>query len=254
MSIIYFLVALIATTLGSLVGLGGGVIIKPVLDTLGHYDLSTISLLSSMTVFSMAIVSTYRQIRKGFKIELRLYVLSLGGILGGILGKALFSFFISLMPGSQAQGIQAIILGLLLLIVLFKAKLPQWNIQNLFFTLIIGLSLGTIASFLCIGGGPINVAVMIIFLGMGIKEAAVCSVFIILWSQFSKLAVIYFNTGFSGYDLSMLAFMIPAAIFGGLLGSRLNRFLPNHAINQVFNIMLIILIGLNIYNAIVFLT
>ena len=56
MNIIYFLVGIIATTIGAISGIGGGVIIKPVLDTLGNYDISTISILSSFTRFLCQIV------------------------------------------------------------------------------------------------------------------------------------------------------------------------------------------------------
>ncbi|WP_062320313.1 hypothetical protein [Halolactibacillus sp. JCM 19043] len=60
MAVLYFLVALVATLLGSLAGLGGGVIIKPILDLLGDFDLATISILSSVTVLSMAVVSMFK--------------------------------------------------------------------------------------------------------------------------------------------------------------------------------------------------
>ena len=75
MNLLYLFIALGATTLGSMAGLGGGVIIKPILDFLGDYNLSTISVLSSFTVFSMAIVSIIKQIRYKFKIEVRKTVL-----------------------------------------------------------------------------------------------------------------------------------------------------------------------------------
>ena len=49
MMILYFGIGLLATIFGSLVGLGGGVVIKPVLDAIGTYDLTTIGILSSFT-------------------------------------------------------------------------------------------------------------------------------------------------------------------------------------------------------------
>ncbi|MBQ8765208.1 MAG: sulfite exporter TauE/SafE family protein, partial [Clostridia bacterium] len=58
--IIYFLLALFATTIGSLTGMGGGVIIKPLMDVLGDFDVQTIGVISSITVFSMAIVSVIK--------------------------------------------------------------------------------------------------------------------------------------------------------------------------------------------------
>ena len=53
--IIYFILALLATTVGSLTGMGGGVIIKPLMDVFGGYDVQTIGVISSITVFTMAI-------------------------------------------------------------------------------------------------------------------------------------------------------------------------------------------------------
>ena len=73
--ILYFCIGLFATTFGSLVGLGGGVVIKSILDAIGTYDLTTIGILSSFTVFSMAVVSTGRQIKKGFKVEKNMLIL-----------------------------------------------------------------------------------------------------------------------------------------------------------------------------------
>lgn len=53
MVLIYFLVALLSTICGSMAGLGGGVIIKPVLDFLGDYNIETIGVLSACTIFSI---------------------------------------------------------------------------------------------------------------------------------------------------------------------------------------------------------
>lgn len=71
MMLIYFLVAVMATTIGATAGIGGGIIIKPILDFMGGYNLETIGILSSFTVFSMAIVSIIKQIRYKVKIEIR---------------------------------------------------------------------------------------------------------------------------------------------------------------------------------------
>ena len=46
--IIYTLVILTATSLGAVAGLGGGVIIKPLLDLVGAHDAATINIYSSV--------------------------------------------------------------------------------------------------------------------------------------------------------------------------------------------------------------
>ena len=62
MEIIYFLVAILATTIGATAGLGGGVVIKPVLDSINTFTLPTVNLLSSATIFIMAVVSIIKQL------------------------------------------------------------------------------------------------------------------------------------------------------------------------------------------------
>ncbi len=249
MVLVYFLLAFIATTLGAMAGLGGGVIIKPILDIYGHYDISTISILSSLTVLTMAVVSTINQMRLGFKIKKNMIVLTIGAILGGAFGKQLFSPFVISINSNQLRGRQAIILALLLIIVAFKDKLPKSSIKNIGVIFLLGVLLGTIATFLGIGGGLINVAILCIVLGFSTKDAAVISIFIILFSQASKLALIQLDSGFSNYDLSMLKFMIPGGIVGGYLGSRFNRVFDNRVINQIFNYILIGIILINVYIA-----
>lgn len=60
MTAVYFLIALLATTAGAMTGMGGGVIIKPLLDLLGDYDAATIGVLSALTVFVMSLVSQWQ--------------------------------------------------------------------------------------------------------------------------------------------------------------------------------------------------
>ncbi|SHH18813.1 sulfite exporter TauE/SafE family protein [Clostridium grantii] len=253
MELIYFIIALLATTLGTMTGLGAGVIIKPLLDTFAHFDLSTTGLLSSFAVFFMAIVSTIKQWKVGFKFEKRLYVISAGAIMGGIIGNLLFGKFLLIVPEDIGKAIQALILALLLIMVIFRSKLPHFHIKNLIATFIIGIILGTIASFLGIGGGPFNVAVLIMFFAMDIKKAAINSVFIILLSQFSKLLTILITTGFSSYNLKMLWFMIPASIIGGHMGTKLNHHISSEKIHKIFILLVILMVALNVYNAIEFL-
>lgn len=249
MFIIYFFIAFIATVLGSLAGLGGGVIIKPCLDTLSSYSLLTINTLSSFTVFSMAAISTFKQIKLGFKVEKKMIFIAIGSILGGILGKYLFSIFILLLENENlAKSIQSLILALLLSILIFKNKFPKHNIQNLYFSFFIGIFLGTIAAFLGIGGGPINVVILTVFMSLSTKEAAINSVFIIFLSQFSNLSMTIIKGSYHQLNLFILSTMVIGGISGGILGTTLNKKLSNNIIEKIFNISIFLIILLNIYN------
>ncbi|MCD8352587.1 MAG: hypothetical protein LUC93_18445, partial [Planctomycetaceae bacterium] len=63
--LLYLAIALCSTTAGALTGMGGGVIIKPVIDLVGHYDAASINALSSLTVLIMSVVSVARLWRGG---------------------------------------------------------------------------------------------------------------------------------------------------------------------------------------------
>lgn len=256
MSIIYFFVALLSTIAGSMAGLGGGVIIKPVLDFLGDYNLATIGVLSSFTVFSMAVVSIIKQLTYKNKFDIKnTGALAIGSILGGLLGQKLLTFILNNITSRSVSLIQSGVLAVLLIFVYIyinnKEKFKSFKIDNFILSIVIGIFLGAIAAFLGIGGGPINVAFLTIFFSMDAKNAARDSVMIILFSQAAKLLTITFGTGFSGYDLTMLPYMIFGGIFGGFIGAKFNRMFSNKIILRVFNVVVVLIIGLNIYNFII---
>ena len=255
MGIIYFILAFASTLVGSMAGLGGGVIIKPVLDAIGLDNIYTISILSSATVFSMAVVSTVKQVISGFKIRKTFIFMVIGAAIGGVAGKQLFSIFASGYDEEIIQVIQAMILIALLIIALFRRHLPDWEIENPIITALTGAALGTAAAFLGVGGGPINVAVIVMFLAVGIRDAAVVSILIILFSQGAKLLSIGVTGGFAEIEgLFKLFYMIPGGIAGGLFGAVLNRKLDKKFIHRIYNIILVIVIILNIYNIAALLT
>jgi len=248
MGILYFIIVLAATTAGAIAGVGGGVIIKPALDALGHYNIQTIGVLSSIAVLSMAIVSTARRFIQGLKIDLKIVLLATGAIAGGIIGKVIFYILVESIDPVIVKVIQSALIALLMIIILFKNKLPRAHIKSLVIVFLSGLVLGMLASFLGIGGGPVNVAVLYLLFNMDIKKAAVGSIFIILMAQASKIVTISLTGGFGGYDLSMLWYMIPAGITGGLIGSWLYNRIGEKAIHILFDITVAIVIVICIFN------
>jgi hypothetical protein len=256
MSVGYFLVGFLATTIGAMAGLGGGVIIKPVLDALGNFDIASIGVLSSATVLSMSTVSLVKAYFGDMHLKGKeSLMLAVGSVSGGILGKILFAQSLERLgdPG-LLKTIQASILVTLLFAVFIslnlKDKINVYNIENLFMTLIIGLILGTISSFLGVGGGPFNVVVLALLFSMGIKESALNSIFIIFCAQSSGLLRIYFTTGFSEYNLSMLNWMILGGVIGGFVGSFLLHRIHGRYIERIFNATLAVIIIINIYNVV----
>lgn len=78
--------------MGAICGIGGGEIIKPVLDALGIMDVAAISFLSGCMVLDMTAYSVVRSKRSGSsRIDpVTTLPLALGAALGGVLGKQLF--------------------------------------------------------------------------------------------------------------------------------------------------------------------
>ncbi|ONI44972.1 hypothetical protein AN641_05215 [Candidatus Epulonipiscioides gigas] len=251
--ILYLIVGLAATTIGAISGLGGGIIIKPVLDSFGQYDIATISILSASTLFAMAIVSLAQKFREKAKFEYKkLLSLSFGSILGGFVGKSLFQLFTTIVSEDIAQIIQSICLALLMVLILlfsiYKDRIKTFKVTNIFICLVTGILLGSIAVFLGIGGGPINVAVIIILFSCNAKEAAFYSIFTIFFSQLTTLATTLFTTGFGIYNLEVLGYMIVGGISGGFLGSKISKKISNKQVEKIFNITLGLIILLNIFN------
>lgn len=256
MIIICFLIAIIATTIGASSGIGGGVIIKPVLESFNMFDLKTVTLLSSITIFSMAVVSLIKQIKMKDPINFKTTVtIALGSTLGGVLGEKLLKFMLSLSSNSKGVSIlQSLMLIFLLAIVYVyinhKDKLKEFKVKSLILIFVVGLILGALASFLGIGGGPINVAIFALLFSMNTKDAARNSIILIFFSQGAKILSIALTTGFSSYNLKVMPYMIVGGVLGGFLGYKLNKSVSDKFITRLFNMVLIFIILVNIYNLI----
>lgn len=251
--LIYSVIILVATLLGALAGLGGGIIIKPLLDLIGFHDVSTISFLSSCAVLSMAIYSIFRQVRNGaeFDWKMILYV-GIGAIIGGNVGSQLFSYVINVFDETLVKILQALMLAVLLILTIVVInKNIKFSIRKKSMYIFLGILLGIVSSFLGIGGGPINVAVFTMFFSVDIKRATIFSLATILFSQTSNLLTIFITTGFKQYDFELLSWIIPSAIAGGIIGSYFNKIASEQVIKRVFSLAIICVIFTNIYIVII---
>jgi len=252
--ILYGFVVFLATLLGSFVGLGGGVIIKPVLDVINAHSLIEISFFSSCAVFAMSITSTTRHIIKKTPIKPSIVLLvALGSVGGGLLGNYLFNYALSVSSTpNTVRGIQSAILTVFLVcvIIVVSGNFKTFNVKNPIAILLSGLLLGTAAAFLGIGGGPINVAFLTLMFSFTMRDAAVYSVAVIFFSQCANIISTYIKTGFSGFDMKVLLVIIPVAVIGGFIGSILNRKCNEKAIKVTFTIAVSSVAALSLYNAV----
>lgn len=248
MEILLFVVAILATTIGAISGMGGGIIIKPVMDAVSGMELSVINFMSGCTVLGMAIVSVYR----GRKDELNLnYPISLslafGACIGGILGKIFFE-----MIPSNASLIQSTLLFILNIAIYFyvkfKSKIKTLEVKNYVISGVIGCSLGTISAFLGIGGGPINIAVLRYFYSSTPKVTAKRSIFIILLSQISSFITVMISGIPQNVNYIALSLMIIGGCSGAILGGKVSKKLTEAQVDDFFTDVLVAIIILNAYN------
>ena len=70
--LIFFIVSLFASSIGAVFGIGGGVIIKPILDSLNIMEVTKISFLSSCTVLSMSLYTfiNSKLSKKSYKLKI----------------------------------------------------------------------------------------------------------------------------------------------------------------------------------------
>jgi len=248
MYILAALTAFLATLLGAVFGIGGGVIIKPALEAATGLPLAYINALSGLTVLCMAAVSLARYLKSGTRLNQTIVWLSLGAVGGGFLGKYLFDLMKLALLDSRAKILQYALLIILLALALFKNKFKCFEIRSAAALVISGLFMGALSAFLGIGGGPINLLVIYIVLGLDAKQAAVYSVFVILCSQLSMAGVSAASGAYAGLDLRPLLAMIPAAVAGGLIGPIFHMKWELARFERYYNWLLWALIALNAYN------
>ena len=250
-----FLVSFLASTAGAICGIGGGVIIKPLMDVMHHFDVETIGVLSSITVFAMSIVSVGKQIAQKAKIDFGTAIpLALGSVAGGLLGQWMLKLIVASAPKNLVTVVQNAVLSVLILAVFLymrnKSHIKSMSLHGLAPSVLVGVFLGICSSFLGIGGGPINVALIIYLFGYDTKSATVCSIVTILFSQISKLGSVALSTGFAVYDLSILPVMVVGAIAGGFIGASLSKKLQEQTVDRAFNAVQLLVLALAIVNII----
>jgi len=225
-----------AGILGSMIGLGGGIIVVPVLTFAGFTP--TVAASNSLfAAFSNAVASTIsysKQKRIKYSIGLKLGLLSIPGTILG-----------AYISSDVTPEIFKILFGLVLVsssIYIFlkrRFESKEYDTSKLVTVLVIGASFfaGIISSFFGIGGGIIFVPLMIIVMRMGMKNAAPTSQLILLFASFSGL-VTHSILGHPDYFQSLL--LAIGAFGGGLIGARISLEIKEGGLRILASIVIIV--------------
>lgn len=253
--IMLLLVGLLAGTIGSLVGLGGGIIIVPLLIGLHSLSPQLAVGTSIVTVVFTGLASTLTYMkhkRVDYKSGLILFIGSgPGGIIGSWANK-----FLNQESFSLYFGIFLILVSILLML---RDKLKPLSLSNRstikrsfttsegetityqfppFLSIIISFGVGFISGLFGIGGGALLVPAMMLLFAFPAQIAVATSMFIVLLSSTVNSATHIYLGNVSWLYAFVL---IPGAWIGGKLGAYINTKLSGNAIINLLRITLIIL-------------
>ena len=251
--IIYSIIVLCATMIGAITGLGGGIIIKPAFDFVGIDTTSMISVYSTVAVFTMCLVSIYKRSKQGFHVKKQIALgLALGSIVGGKIGDVIFLHAVDNWGSQAVSATQSVILFLLLggiiLFTLNKESIRTLEVTNLVAIVTIGLTVGIISVYLGIGGGPLNIALLVYFFSMKAKDAAAYSILMIFFAQIIKMGTVLRDfEKYNNVSLVILAIAI-FAVLGGWIGTKIQSKLTHEAVEKLYLGLMGILVLMTAFN------
>lgn len=226
----------VAGILGSIIGLGGGIIVVPVLTFFGFSP--TLAASNSLfAAFSNAVGSTVsysRQKRIDYSLGLKLGLLSIPGT---VLGAYLSS--------DVTPVIFKILFGLVLIssaVYIFMRKKIETNEKNptkqmIVFVIAASFFAGMISSFFGIGGGIVFVPLMVVGIGMTMKKAAPTSQFILL---FASLSGIITHSILGHPDFLQAGLLAVGAFVGGIIGARISLDIKERSLQILVSAIIII--------------
>ncbi|HAM81827.1 sulfite exporter TauE/SafE family protein [Ornithinibacillus bavariensis] len=258
--IICILIGILTALLGSLVGLGGGVILIPSLLVLNQFvpgfGWATPQAIVGISLFTMiftSISSSITYFKRG-RVDYKTGLLFLtGSIPGGMFGSWLNQFI-----ETEAFLLYFGFLVILISLLFFLKRAPQKPIdltaksvrtfkvdgETYHYSISIGIAfflsllVGTLSGLFGIGGGSIMVPAMILLFGFPVHIATATSMFMILFVSLVG-SITHIALGHIMWEYVLL--FLPGAWIGGKLGARLNERLNGKTLEWVLRVMLILI-------------
>ena len=226
-----------AGALGAMLGIGGGIIISPVLAFMGLPP-AQIASTSLFAVTSTSVSSTIEYSRQK-KIEYRLGLkMAAFSIPGAVIG-AIVSGYISLESFKLWFGILLIFTGIYVLYrneILKKNILKKQSLAERCSLFAITFGAGIISSLFGVGGGIVYVPAMLIVLGMTVQRAAPTSQFTLMMTSFAGIL----THSYLGHPEYLQAAALAAGAFaGGQIGARISKSAKETMLRQLLGLVLI---------------
>ncbi len=207
-----------AGILGSMIGLGGGIIVVPVLTFLGFPPTvaASNSLFAALSNATASTISYSKQKRIEYYLGLKLGLLSIPGtVLGAIISTDVAPDIFKILFGF------VLIASASYIFLRKKIETKEKTISKQMIVFAIGASFfaGIISSFFGIGGGIIFVPLMVVGMGMAMKKAAPTSQMILLFASLSGVIV---HSLLGHPDFLQAGMLSIGSFIGGLVGARLS--------------------------------
>ncbi|HEX9108011.1 MAG TPA: sulfite exporter TauE/SafE family protein [Longimicrobiales bacterium] len=259
MTLLVGLGALAAGLLGALTGLGGGIVIVPLLTLLFHVDIryaigaSLVSVIATSSGAAAAYVREgYTNIRVGMLLEV---ATTTGALLGAFIA------------GYVSTGAIAVIFGLLLLYSAWRSTRPleehvdsepdiwsrrlrlastyptptgkrAYTVHNVPFGFVMMIGAGIISGLLGIGSGAVKVLAMDRAMRLPFKVSTTTSNFMIGVTAAASAGV-YLHRGYIEPGLALPVML--GVLTGALLGARVLAAAPTRRLRTLFNIVLLVM-------------
>lgn len=225
-----------AGLLGSLLGLGGGILITPLLTLLFGVPIEVAIATSLVSIIgtSSAAASVYVEqklsdIRLGMFLELGTTVGAVSGaFVAGMLSRRLLTILFSsfLLYASASMVRRAVGHGRVP-----EADIANYQVKHRGWGLILSYVAGAISGLLGVGGGPIKVPLMYLVMGVPLKVATATSNFMIGVTAAAS-AFVYYQRG--SVQVFPTAPVVVGVFLGSLAGTRVSRHVPTRIVLWLF--------------------
>lgn len=269
LALIVFAIAFFGAYIGGITGLGGGMLIKPMLGSMLGMAVNSLALyvskfISTGVVFSMSAKSASIYRKSGFEYSMQIFKYLAVGLVVGILS-------VNLIPtpeGAMELFLQGILYFLVFLSVLLRDKYPRLQFKDKPLAIVaVGFTIGFLSAFFGIGGGAIKVPFFLIFFAMSMKDAAIYSFLAAMVTEPVKLIQYSFHINNAQTELVNTALTngaitateagslsphlglyvaiffavicIPAAILGATFGVKIQQKSTDKFVANMFNIVIV---------------
>ncbi|MEM2689250.1 MAG: sulfite exporter TauE/SafE family protein [Nitrososphaerota archaeon] len=242
---------------GTLVGIGGGFIVVPILLTVFHFEPGMAAGTSMVMIFFNSLSGSIAYLRQR-RVDLLVGIsMALSTIPGTIIG----GIAVGLFDTSSFRLAFAILLLSASLYMMFRpakfeggSGIKKWStlrrivdnsgheysyVFNIPIGAVISFFVGILANMFGIGGGIIHVPTMILLFGVPTHVATATSHFILMVTSFSGLGV---HLQLGNIDLSTAIPLGLGAVIGAQLGARISQRVRGRTLERIFSVFLMALV------------